>query len=157
MEKLRIGFVPSCRNIFNRDWAIKMKERTLKALLKIDFIEVISPTFEKTSNEFVENEEDAKKTIELFSKLKIDALLIGTMNFGEELPTLSVAEVFKDKPIMLFGTKEGPFTDNGLRNSDSFCGTLSISSGLYRRNIPFNFLGIVFPEEKIFTDKVLNL
>jgi len=156
MEKIRIGFLPSHRNIFSRDWAVKMKERTLETLSKIGFIEVITPTPKITSNGLIEDEEDARKTIKLFLESKIDALLIGTMTFGEELPVLSVAEVFKDKPILLFGTKEGPFTDNGCRSSDSFCGTLSISSGLHRRNIPFLFLGIIFPEENIFTDKILS-
>ena len=156
MEKVKIGFLPSHRNIFSRDWAIKMKERTLESLSKIKSIEIVTPTSKMTSSGLIENENDAKKTIKLFSESKVDALLIGTMTFGEELPILSIAEVFKDKPIMLFGTKEGSFTEDGSRNSDSFCGTLSISSGLYRRNITFLFLGIVFPEEKIFTDKVLS-
>lgn len=156
MEKIRIGFLPSHRNIFSRDWAVKMKERTLETLSKIDFIEVITPTAKMTSNGLVEDEDDAIKTIKLFSESKVDALLIGTMTFGEELPALSVAEAFKDKPILLFGTKEGPFKEGGSRNSDSFCGTLSISSGLCRRNIPFLFLGIIFPEESIFTDKVIS-
>jgi len=156
MEKIRIGFLPSHRNIFSRDWAIKMKERTMEALSKIDFIEVVAPTSKITSSGLIEDEDGAEKTIKLFSESKVDALLIGTMTFGEELPVLSVAEVFKDKPILLFGTKEGPFTDNGCRNSDSFCGTLSISSGLYRRDIPFLFLGVILPEESIFTDKVLS-
>ena len=156
MEKIKIGFIPAHRNIFSSDWAINMKERTLQTLSKIDFIEVVTPTNEITTNGLVENEDDAKKTIQLFLDSKIDALLIGTMTFGEELPIMSIAEVFKDIPIMLFGTKEGPFKNDGCRSSDSFCGTLSISSGLYRRSIQFIFLGIVFPEESIFLKKLLS-
>lgn len=58
--------------------------------------------------------------------------------------------------ILLFGTKEGPFTADGNRLSDSFCGTLSASSGLYRWKIPFQFAGIVFPEESDFKKKIEN-
>jgi len=156
MEKIKIGFVPSHRNIFSKEWAIKMRERTINALSKISFLELIVPTEEITNNGLISDENDAKKTIKLFSESNIDALLIGTMTFGEELPTISIAEFFKTKPILLFGTKEGPFTTDGLRNSDSFCGTLSVSSGLYRRDIPFLFLGIVFPEEEKFLNKIIS-
>lgn len=156
MEKIKMGFIPAHRDIFSREWAIEMKARTMKALSKISSIEVVTPTEQLTPDGLVSDEKDAKKTIELFLKSKIDAILIGTMNFGEELPVMSIIEVFKDKPIMLFGTKEGDFTKNGCRRSDSFCGTLSISSGLHRRNKDFLFLGIVFPEEKIFSDKIIT-
>ena len=156
MERIKIGFLPSHRSVFNKDWALEMRERTIKAISKIDFIELVTPTDQLTSGGLVESEDDAKKIIKLFTDSNIDALLIGTMTFGEELPAVSVAESFSDKPIMLFGTKEGPFTQDGCRKSDSFCGTLSISAGLYRRGIQFLFLGIIFPEEDIFTEKITS-
>jgi L-fucose isomerase-like protein len=102
------------------------------------------------------NDKDANNAINLFKKKKIDGLILGTMTFGDEVSALAVASAFRNKPILLFGTKEGPFKADGGRRSDSFCGTLSISSGLFRRNIPFQFAGIVFPEEKDFIDKVQN-
>jgi len=80
--------------------------------------------------------------------------MIGTVTFGDEVSALSIASAFSNRPILLFGTKEGPFTADGNRRSDSFCGTLSISSGLHRRHIPFVFAGVVFPEENDFTDNV---
>lgn len=106
MKKLKIGFLPSHRNIFNKEWALKMKKRTLEWLSKIDAIEIVTPTPEITNYGLIEDENDAKRTIKLFSESKIDAILVGTMTFGEELPILSIAEVFKDKLIMLFGTKQ---------------------------------------------------
>jgi len=154
MEKIKLGFMPMSRNVFSRDWAIDMKKRTLKVLSDTNNIQVISPTNEITKDGLIENESDALKTINLFSESKIDALLIGTMNFGEELAAMTIIEAFKDKPMSLFGTKEGPVAENGKRNSDSFCGTLSISSALHRRNIDFNFLGIVFPEEEKFIKQI---
>ena len=89
-----------------------------------------------------------KKPSNLFQEKGIDGLVIGTMTFGDEVSALAVATAFRDLPILLFGTKEDAITEQGSRRSDSFCGTLSISSGLYRRKIPFVFGGIVFPEEE---------
>ena len=56
--------------------------------------------------------------------------------------------------MMIFATKEPPTLPGGFRRSDSFCGTLSLASALYRRKIPFVFGGIVFPEDKEFMDKL---
>ena len=49
------------------------------------------------------------------------------MTFGDEISAVSVAEAL-DVPVLVFGTREGPFTADGGRRSDSFCGTLSVTS-----------------------------
>lgn len=154
MQKIKIGFVPSHRVPFSLHWAKDMRERCIRSLSELKEIELVVPDSNVTPDGLVRNEEDAKNTIELFQKSEIRGLLIGTMTFGEELPTISIAEAFSQFPIMLFGTKEGPFTPDGNRLSDSFCGTLSVSSGLCRRKIKFGFAGIVFPEENDFKQKV---
>ena len=72
------------------------------------------------------------------------------MTFGDEISVNTIATAFRDKPQLLFGTKENEVPSGGNRISDSFCGTLSISSSLHRRRIHFIFAGLVFPEEKEF-------
>lgn len=113
-----------------------MRARCLEALSRIKELDV-----NLTTNGLVRNDADAEKAIEMFRKEKIDGLMIGTVTFGDEVSAIKVASAFADLPILLFGTKEGPFKLDGGRRSDSFCGTLSISSGLYRRKIPFTFAG----------------
>lgn len=157
MSKVRIGFVPVHRLLFNEEWAVQMRERTLKALEGIEAIEVIAPDENVTAKGLVATEEDAHKTVALFREQKVEGLVFGTMNFGEELPALTVAEQMRDLPILLFGTKEGPFTADGGLLSYSFCGTLSLSAGLHRRRIPYLLVkGVIFPEEEIFTAEISN-
>lgn len=156
MERLKIGFVPAHREPFGEDWAAKMRRRCLDAFSKNSQIEVIVPDERLTKLGCVRNDEEAEKVIALFREKNVDGLIIGTVTFGDEVSALAVASAFRDKPILLFGTKEGPFTSDGNRLSDSFCGTLSISSGLHRRKIPFIFGGIVFPEEKNFKDSFMD-
>jgi L-fucose isomerase-like protein len=117
---------------------------------------IIVPDEHLTNGGCVRDDNEAEKVIALFREKKIDGLIIGTMTFGDEVSALTVASAFCDKPVLLFGTKEGPFTADGNRRSDSFCGTLSISSGLHRRQIPFIFAGIVFPEEKSFKNSITD-
>ncbi len=148
MEKLKIGFVPAHREPFDESWAEQMRQRCLKAFSRHKMLDIVVP------DGCVRDDADADKAIALFREKGIDGLIMGTMTFGDEVSALSIASAFRDRPILLFGTKEGPFTADGNRRSDSFCGTLSISSGLHRRHIPFLFAGIVFPEEADFRDNV---
>jgi L-fucose isomerase-like protein len=156
MEKLRLGFVPAHREPFDRTWAEKMRERCLKSFAQHKSMEIVVPDADLTQGGCVRDDREAEKVIALFKEKNIDGLIIGTMTFGDEVSALTVASAFSNRPIFLFGTKEGPFTADGNRRSDSFCGTLSISSGLHRRHLPFLFGGIVFPEEEDFQDNVDN-
>ncbi|HID91393.1 TPA: hypothetical protein EYP44_05490 [Candidatus Bathyarchaeota archaeon] len=156
MEKVKVGFVPAHREPFDEEWASHMRKRCLDALSKVEGLEVVVPDEKLTKNGLVRDDADAGKAIQLFKREGIDGLIIGTMTFGDEVSVLTVASAFSRLPILLFGTKEGPFKPDGGRRSDSFCGTLSISSGLCRRKIPFIFAGIVFPEEGGFLDSIQN-
>jgi len=156
MEKLKIGFVPAHREPFDENWAAEMRKRCLDVFQEIEFLDIVVPDEKLTRQGCVRDDADAAKVVDLFTENGIDGLVIGTMTFGDEVSALEIASAFRDLPIFLFGTKEGPFTEDGNRRSDSFCGTLSISSGLKRRDIPFLFGGIVFPEEELFREKLAN-
>jgi L-fucose isomerase-like protein len=154
MKNIRIGFVPAHREPFDEAWAKEMRQRCLNITAKIPGLDIIAPETGMTSGGLVRNDEDAEKTIQLFREKGLDGLMIGAMTFGDEVSALAVAAAFQNLPIFLFGTKDAAITEQGCRRSDSFCGTLSISSGLYRRKISFVFGGIVFPEEETFFSRV---
>lgn len=158
MEKVRIGFVPAHRDPFDEEWAVKMKERVLNALkpLSDKDISIVHPDDSITKKGLVRDDEDAENLISYFRDKDLSGLLIGAMTFGDEIAAVTIAQSFLDLPVLLFSTKEGPFTPEGGRKSDAFCGTLSIASGLYRRKIPFVFLGNVFPEEDEFIQGIEN-
>jgi len=156
VETIKIGFVPAHREPFDEDWAGQMRGRCLDAMSRVPGLEIIVPDEKLTRKGCVRDDGDAEKTIRLFNEKGIAGLVIGTMTFGDEVSALSIATAFQGIPLLLFGTKEGAFTSDGGRRSDSFCGTLSISSGLYRRRISVLFADIVFPEEKGFTESIAN-
>jgi len=156
MKNIRIGFVPAHREPFDEDWALQMRERCLKTFANIPGLEIVVPDTTTAAGGLVRNDGDAENTIRLFQGKRIDGLIVGTMTFGDEVSALTIAAAFSELPILLFGTKDDAFTAEGGRKSDSFCGTLSISSGLYRRKISFIFGGIVFPEESSFNLKISN-
>ncbi len=153
MKNIKIGFVPAHREPFDEGWAVQMRKQCLEAM-RVPGLEIIVPDEKLTRGGCIRNDSDAEKTVQLFQEKGIDGLAIGTMTFGDEVSALSIASAFQGLPVLLFGTKEGAFTQEGGRRSDSFCGTLSISSGLYRRKIPFFFGGLVFPEEVRFIESI---
>src|SRR4030042_3484863 len=122
MKPLRIGFVPAHREPLDEDWAVEMRRRCLDALLRNSQLEIIVPDERLTKRGCVRDDSEAEKVVVLFREKEIDGLIIGTMTFGDEVSPLAIASAFCDKPILLFGTKEGPFTTDGNRLSDSFCG-----------------------------------
>ena len=156
MKPLKIGFLPAHREPFDETWALEMRRRCLDAFRHESMVQIIVPDERLTKGGCVRDDGEAEKAINLFKEKGIEGLIIGTMTFGDEVSALSVAAAFRDKPILLFGTKEGAFTADGNRRSDSFCGTLSISSGLHRRQIPFLFAGVIFPEEAAFQESIKN-
>jgi len=149
MSKIRLGFVPTHRYPFDEDWAVEMRQRCLNAFRRMEGVEVVAPSVGLIHNGLVRDDNGAKATIDLFAQRDVQGILIGTMTFGDELAAASIAEAL-DLPVLVFGTKEGAFTADGGRRSDSFCGTLSVTSALYRRKIPYLFAGIVWPEEEGF-------
>ncbi len=155
MRSVKIGFVPSHRPMFKDDASIAMRNRTLKVLSGIEGVEVVIPDDKLTQGGLVRDDEDAEKTIELFRNKKIDGILIGGMNFGDEVSAVSVVSAFPKTPTMVFAVKEEPAVTKKERR-DSFCGTLSTASGLYRRNLPFLFAGVCLPEEAAFRDSIRN-
>ena len=150
MDRIKIGFVPAHRQSLSEDWAAQLRRRCLDVFSKIPGLDIVVPDESLTNKGFVRNNAEAETVIRFFREKGIDGLIIGTMNFGDEISTLSIATAFRDKPQLLFGTKENEVPPCGTRISDSFCGTLSIASGLNRRQIPFIFAGLIFPEEKNF-------
>ena len=150
---VRLGFVPSMRFPFSKDWCGEMRARTLSALGDVRGLEVIVPDESTTPYGLVQNDDQAQAALALFREKGVDGILVGAMDFADEISSATVAASV-GKPVFLFGTKEGPSRPDGERVSDSFCGTLSISTALHRRKIPFVFGGIVFPEEERFAAEV---
>jgi len=153
MRKVKIGFVPLHREPFDENWAIELRKRFIKTLSEVENIMLLYPSENLTKNGLVRNDEDADKVIRLFKAEEVEGLILGTMTFGDEVAGARIADSLR-VPVMVFATKEPTISPEGFRKSDSFCGTLSLTSALYRRELPFKFLGIVLPEDELFLKSV---
>jgi L-fucose isomerase-like protein len=162
MEAIRIGFVPGKRNSrsYGDEWAVAMRQRVLTALSAIRGLEVVTPDEKLTQGGVVRDDDDARKAIRLFREQDVSGILIGGMDFSDEISACMVPQALQGLPVLLFATEESPeipLPTMDVQTSDSFCGTLSIASGLYRRKIPFLFHGVCNPEDPTFIASVENL
>jgi hypothetical protein len=86
--RVKVGFVPSHRSIFDENWAINMRKRCIDVFSSIEGLELIVPDENITKKGLVSDEDDADKTIQLFRDNDVDGVIIGTMTFGDEVPAL---------------------------------------------------------------------
>ncbi len=168
-QTVKIGFVPSYRGDWGSTppWCIQMRAEALAVFGKISGMEVIVPQPGPENNQSVDAElgytpdgaignlDQGEAVAEYFARKKVDGLIICALNFGDERSAAKIAEKLR-VPVMLYATKEPPaLEDPGLgRVSDSYCGTLSIASALYRRKIPFHYAGIFFHDQPAFALEV---
>ena len=157
---LKVGFVPSVRNRGSMPpWCLQMRDEGLAALRAIDGWEVLAPEPSSdgqtrdslaglTPAGVVSDLDDADAMATYYAREGVDALVLCPLNFGDERSAVKIAERLR-VPVLLYATKEPPAMQNHslARVSDSYCGNLSMASGLYRRKLPFYYAGLFFPME----------
>ncbi len=163
---IRLGFVPSYRFQWT-PWTARMREDSYRALAALPGVErVVMPqpaadgkTLDAAAGltpfGAVHDLDEAETVAEYFRQQGVDGLVLCPLDFGDERSAAKVAEKL-GVPVLLYATKEpaglpGPAM---ARQSDSYCGNLSMASALYRRKIPFHFAGIFFPDEPEFATAV---
>ncbi|HQE94165.1 MAG TPA: hypothetical protein PLH19_14885 [Anaerolineae bacterium] len=162
---VKIGFVPSFRFFFS-PWCRKMRDDSLAAFASVKGMEVVAPqpapdgkTLDAehgwTPHGAINTLDEAEIVAEYFRRQGVDGLILCPLDFGDERSAVKVAERL-GVPVLLYATKEPPALDDaGLsRVSDSYCGNLSMASGLYRRKIVFRYAGLFFPDEPELLDEV---
>ncbi len=156
--RVRLGLIPSYRFAWT-PWTAQMRADNVRVLSRLPGVQVVAPGESPdegldparglTPHGAVHTLDEAEAAAAHFAREGVDGLVICPLDFGDERSACKVAERLR-VPVFLYATKEPPaLADAGLsRVSDSYCGTLSIASGLHRRALPFHFGGIFFPEEQ---------
>jgi L-fucose isomerase-like protein len=160
--KAKLGFIPCHRYPFDEKWAIHLRRHAVATLRKFKAVDLVVPSEETTTHGLVSGYADIEPVVKLFRDKNVDGVLIGCLTFGDENPAVSIAAALKHdaalmyKPVLVFPTKEPPFAPDGGRSSDAFCGCLSITSQLVTKEIPFEALPPVSPDDPAFAEAVEN-
>ena len=156
MRRVKIGFIPSTRDPFSRDWGAKMRARCIAAVRRLPGLELVVPSPDLTDRGLVGSIEDGRKTLALFREQGIAGVLLGGMTFGHETSAVGIiiAGMPKGTPVLHFATKGAPIGPNGLRASDSWCGQFMMTSAMKRRGIKYEHIPTCFPDEPVFAAHV---
>lgn len=151
-NELKIGFVPASRTIFDQDLAVKVRGAFLEAFSQAG-LEAVAPDESLTKNGLVQDPVEAGKVGRMFREEKVAGVVVGALNFGNEIPAaLAAVSGGAELPVMLFGVgEEGALTREAPRR-DSFCGMISIATALRHREARFVFprRAVGFPHEEGF-------
>ena len=147
--KVKIGLVPLRRDATNRPaktfltW-VSAEERGHR------FVDYIEKNFTNENVEFVDtkglgcndliyNEESVAATIERFKAEKVDAVFIINANFGNEEAAADLAKAM-DLPVCIWAPLDDEYYVDGMRPTDSQCGSFGLSRQMQRYHIPFSHI-----------------
>ena len=137
MEKVKIGFAPTRRNIFSAPDAVKYANLTRKRLeeLGIEFVDITDINEEG----LLYDDSDRIKIEEKFRKEKVAGLFLPHCNFGTEYVCARLAKSL-NVPVLLWGPRDERPEANGVRLRDSQCGLFATGKVLRRFQVPFTYM-----------------
>lgn len=137
MDKVKIGFAPTRRNLFSAEAAIEYANYTREKLneLSVDFVDI------QDINEdgLLYDDEGVERIAEKFIDAKIDGLFLANENFGTEYACARLAKKL-NVPVLLWGPKDETPAEDGSRLRDTQCGLFAIGKVLRRFKVPFTYM-----------------
>ena len=143
-KKVTIGFIPANRSFFSDKLAAKMRKDAL-ATLRAAGARVVVPSASDT------------KVGCVFHESRVQGVVIGAVNFGDEQGVAAVMKEFGRRvPILIFGCQEEQVLTPTSDRRDSFCGLLSIGEALRQMQLPYSVpeVPICFPTDESFRGSV---
>ena len=141
---IKIGFVPASRGMFDQELAVSVRDACAKAM-QASGMEPVVPGDDITGNGLVTTAAEARNCARLFADEDVSGIIIGALNFGEEIPAaIAATHSGTKRPLMIFGIGEEGVLGRETARRDSFCGLISIATALRHREARF-----VFPRRAI--------
>ncbi|MFV0556791.1 MAG: L-fucose/L-arabinose isomerase family protein [Lactovum sp.] len=137
MDKIKLGFAPTRRNLFSAEAAIEYANLTRKKLdeLNIDYVDIL----DVNEDGLIYDDVSVEKTAEKFISEKIDGLFIANENFGTEYAVARLAKKL-NVPVVLWGPMDEHPAEDGSRLRDTQCGLFAIGKVLRRFKVPFTYI-----------------
>ncbi len=137
MGKIKIGFVPTRRNIFSAPDALKYRKQIAQKLkeMGIDFVDITDINEEG----LLYDDKDVDKIAQKFMEEGVDGLLLAHCNFGTEYVCARLAKKM-NLPVLLWGPLDERPEPDGRRLRDTQCGLFATGKVLRRFRIPFTYL-----------------
>jgi len=136
-RKVKLGFAPTRRNIFDKAEAKRVKDAIERKLrdwgvdyVGLEFLNAEGLLFDLA---------DAPRVARRFVEEGVDAVFVPHCNFGTEDATAELCRLV-GKPVLLWGPRDDAPDSNGWRNRDTQCGLFATSKALRRLGVTFTYL-----------------
>jgi L-fucose isomerase-like protein len=150
--QLTIGFVPAHRGFFSPQLAARMRAEAIAAMERAG-LRVVVPDESQTTVGCVQNRREAELCAALFREQRVQGIVIGAVNFGDEQSAAwTVRQARLNVPVLIFGCPEEETLTPTTPRRDSFCGLLSIGDALRQIGVRYTVARrpIVFPSDAAF-------
>lgn len=136
-KRVKIGFVPTRRNLFSSDAAVEYADLTRNKLeeIGVNFVDID----DINEDGLLYDDEGVNKIYSKFKEEDIDGIFIANENFGTEYAVARLASKF-DVPVLLWGPKDERPSKEGTRQRDTQCGLFAIGKVLRRFNVKFTYI-----------------
>lgn len=134
---VKIGFVPTRRNVFSKVDAQKQKHliREKISSWNVDLVDIDWLNEEG----LLYDEKDVEKVYKYFIEKEVDAMFAPHCNFGTEAAVAKLGKIM-GKPLLLWGPRDDAPLENGIRTRDTQCGLFATSKILRRFGVPFTYI-----------------
>ncbi len=147
MGTVKIGYLPTRRNVFSKDEARRYRQLVLETIkpLGAELIDID----DINSEGLLFDERELPAIIAKMKANEVDGLFFPHCNFGTEDLVAKAARELR-KPVLLWGPRDDAPLDDGLRTRDTQCGLFATGKVLRRFNVPFTYIENCRPEENAF-------
>lgn len=148
MKTIKLGVIPTRRDIFSKADALAYKEKILTKLqeMKIQFVDI-----EDINEEgLLYDDQDVPAIIDKMKRAHIDAIFFPHCNFGTEYLVAEVAKQLQ-LPTLIWGPRDESPLPDGSRLRDSQCGLFATGKVMRRFGCKFTYLPMCRVEDNNFT------
>lgn len=139
MKKIKLGVVPTRRNVFSREDALKFKKLILEKLAEYEEVEVFDIDWLNSEGLLYDSEDDTDLVIRYMREKEVDAMFFPHCNFGTEHTVARTAQEI-GKPVLLWGPRDEDPLEDGFRLRDTQCGLFATGKILRRFRVPFTYV-----------------
>ena len=149
MGQVRIGFLPTRRNVFSKEEAQRYKKLIMEKIMPLgaQLVDIEDITREG----LLFDEKELPLVIEKMKTHKVDGLFFPHCNFGTEDLVAKVARELEN-PVLRCGPRDDAPLADGLRTRDTQCGLFATGKVLRRFNVPFTYIENCRLDDRAFID-----
>ena len=137
MSRIKLGFAPTQRPVFDKAEAIKFKgliqEKLAQYNIDLCTIDALEP------DGLLRRAEDAEMVSKYFVAQEVDAVFFPHCDFGTEAAVARVAKAV-GKPVLIWGPRDDAPQTNGSRLRDTQCGLFATTKVLNLFGVPFTYI-----------------